>query len=258
MNPADTDHPSVTNPDSLARSEAKTAVSDYHFGERVTSLREMCKRYQPFGRFAQVFPTDATLLSAITSGNSPLVMAIPVLGEKPNLVSTTNHPGLIGTLMPMYRLMRGPLTFKIKVSNPSKDTPSFRGYVGFLPGPIRLATANVLQSLAVSGINRSETNGTCPPVAYFSQDQVCEFMVPFVNHYATAFNHNSFDVGTPLSLRSEYSDYQLVVFLYADGIAATSRYDVTISYAFADETHFGVFLGVPPTRRLANVYPNYL
>lgn len=259
MNPADIDHPTISNPETLARTTAKTALGDYHFGEKVTSLREMCKRYQPFGRFSATFPVSVPLINNIIGGNVPLVAAIPVLGENPTTTALTNHPGFIGTVAPMYRLFRGPLTFKLKVSNPSRDTPNFRGYVGFLPSPIQLATPNALQSLATSAITRiNETNSTCPPLAYFSQDQVAEFMVPFVNHYSTAVVTNSFDIGTPLSLRSEYMGYQLVVFIYADGIASSSRYDMTLTYAFADETHFGTFIGVPPIRRLANVFPNLI
>jgi len=245
-----------------ARAIAKTSDSrTTHFGERISSTREMCKRYTSMGRYLAALPTAGNLAD-ITAGRRPIIVPIPVFADVSVAGSSQVTPGFLGTMSSMYRLFRGPMCFKIKVTGVDYSKQPTRGWVTFVPyGPASLVSAlpDSIITLVTEvpfynpGTFSAETN--CIPFAYFSDSQTAEFEVPYTNHNAAALQINAFDQITTATI-NDYSYYNLLAYIYADKIDANSKVYLDVQYAFGDETHFGSFLGVPQCKINTGIVPN--
>lgn len=202
----------------------------HHFGETYTSLREACKRY-----WMHEF-NDFTL----SSGN----------GNIGNVFSFSDTMGgLFGYLSLAYRLMRGPMNgkFQIEVTGPSgAPPPKITGFITNNPQPA------VQSDGSLAGLQRclSPSNSfliepRAPPLVRFSADQVAEFQVPFQSIY-----HSLIMDQPAWDATGGYFDNQFFLMDLPWCISTADTFTpvahVWTSFAFADETRFGVFLGFPP------------
>jgi hypothetical protein len=245
----------------VARAPAKTYDSiTTHFGERITSLREMCKRYQNYGRFTIGVPSNPTNLANVVGGLKPLIDLRPIFIKYSNTSQLQVTPGTIGFCSPMYRAIRGPLTFKIKVTGVNQSQAVY-GWVGFIPYvPDQYPQTPDQLSAFVDEIpfdnGGMPTLSNCVPLAYFSPNQTAEFKVPYTNHNAIALLPNAYDSLTNGLTMDDYASFVLVVYVYANITAVTSKVQYNLQYALGDETHMGAFTGIPECKIVPGKFPN--
>jgi hypothetical protein len=234
----------------LATSRARTSDGQVkHFGDSYKSLRELAKRYT----FLESFPVDFSIISnddktAIQNGFNPLIMVLPVA-----VSDMTLYPK---SLFDMYRTIRGPLRFKIKlrtnaapdIYTTGQDTNNF-GYVNFIPQLNQaLYPATNPQALSIyfgQGVYGGD-GLTAMPAVRFSNTQVAEFEMEFPYHYSVAKIPWAYETIATQDIPS-YFFFDLVCALYITDVNVVTpfRYFVDVWMAFGDTTHCGTFVGLP-------------
>lgn len=216
-----------------------------HFGDKYTSLRELAKRYQLLTIQPLTFTGNIDQRTAIVNGFAPIMVSIPI--------NSNTITGYMRNLFNMYRLIRGPMRFKVRL-NTSKNTTtgiqsSNHGYINFLPQPGYQATATGVQDLDVffgydSLITANTTSNV--PRARFSDTQTAEFEVEFASNYSTqlvAMQREARNKGDEMP----YFSFNLIaaVWLTDPDFTNLSKYSIEVYIAFGDTTHMGAFIGLP-------------
>lgn len=255
----------------------------HHFGEHYTTLRDICKRYQPF--LISSFPITAeTFLNQTTDPARAYIVSQTVNFSE---LSNLNYPGFISTMGNMYRNYRGPMNFKIKAYITQTPTaalanvlppiiPKIEGYVSWIPVPNLLPL--VTPATLSDQFGDTFDFGTYSPnnnlfLGHFTTDTVAEFQIPFLHHTSSAlmFTQNE-TVGRYDSDSGSFQGTLVIGIRSANWpftTLANSNFRLVIEYwfAFGDESHFGTFMGIPkmgfaytdgdgPTTVGTSIYPD--
>lgn len=238
----------------------------HHFGETYTSLRDLCKRYQPL-------VVDSTVINPSSQGGiygypgNPTFTTFSI--DSSTLFDNTLTGGFIPSIARSYRNYRGPLNFKIKqylaYAAPTSTTVAMQpvantkveGYVSWIPdtynGPAH--DQSYIEMIEMFGpsfyIPGSVPNGHSGFIGHFTQDTVAEIQVPFLHHASTVLTNNMYENLT------QYNDSVASfkgVLLVASRLqqipnipAANGTFSLVteVFFSLADESHLGTFIGIP-------------
>jgi hypothetical protein len=218
-----------------------------HFGENYKSLREILKRYSvcalvDIGQSAATSPYSSYLIDPFKTTGNAFMFSIAIA----------------------YRLMRGPLNYKIEAHAWQRGATGLGADLKLI-GYVTDVPVSNLQTFTFDDNVCSDTlNGFSvrrPPMVRFSTTQVAEFQVPHHGIYHSQMIQNDTidqeTTGTLNYYANAYVASQLQVMIVEPGAIAQRIGSMIPSIAFADETRFGVFLGFPDCSFPETaVYPN--
>jgi hypothetical protein len=240
-------------------------VKNTQFGESFVSLRDLCKKTQPYYRTTTRF-TFADFTEDVLEGTTPIVGSFPAANFNKNCGSPfmANH---INFCSQMYRLFRGSLGYKVRVR--AYAIPKAGEGITPAVGPLPPFTVRAYVTPIVSGeaaVPEQDTayalpsvfdpNISCVPplsMAYASDRQTAEFKMPWLSNRTSCLIPQNYDIGVPNNY--EFDNFYtpgLLVGFYMEGLppmAALESYDLRVNTEidvyFGDETTFGVYTGYP-------------
>nr|ULR75443.1 MAG: polyprotein [Exitianus capicola iflavirus 2] len=232
--------------DTSSDSMISTSSGHMTFGERVTSLKAVCRRYQHYKSFSfkpEILNETNTLSRGILIPLKPDGLDI----KETNFVENLRRDGTIGYICSAYRFFRGSLRFRIVFRTDSKGMVYFQHvFDQELKGndviimDKQLNTSHMLQpGYAICAQNLAINNTICLEIPFYLPTNLGLLQNPLE------------DVGKIESVIKTLGYLFMSFNSAADQVQGQSMVD--IFYSFGDDMALSCFIGFPPVFEISTI-----